>query len=87
MEQSPGYVSVCPCMSPCHCVPVHAACVCMYVLCVPCVPLPTYLQFEPSMQLTSDDFEHTRRAAMSSVRVPQNVIQLLADLRTYLQVC
>lgn len=39
------------------------------------------------MQLTSDDFENTRREAMAAVRVPQNVIQLLADLRTYLQVC
>jgi hypothetical protein len=44
------------------------------------------LQFDPSARLTADDFENTRRAAMSAVRVPQHVIQLLADLRTYLQV-
>lgn len=38
------------------------------------------------MRLTADDFEGTRKAAMGAVRVPQHVIQLLADLRTYLQV-
>eukprot|EP00882_Tetradesmus_deserticola_P032305 GHRQ01036610.1.p1 GENE.GHRQ01036610.1~~GHRQ01036610.1.p1 ORF type:complete len:138 (-),score=36.08 GHRQ01036610.1:264-677(-) len=32
-----------------------------------------------------DDFQRTRTAALSAVRVPQHVIQLLADLRSYLQ--
>jgi MoxR-like ATPase len=32
-----------------------------------------------------DDFQQTRTAALSAVRVPQHVIQLLADLRSYLQ--
>lgn len=44
------------------------------------------MQFDASMRLTADDFEGTRKAAMGAVRVPQHVIQLLADLRTYLQV-
>jgi hypothetical protein len=44
------------------------------------------VQFDASMRLTADDFEDTRKAAMGAVRVPQHVIQLLADLRTYLQV-
>lgn len=51
------------------------------------VPPAVPPQFDQSMLLTPDDFETTRRAAMSAVRVPQHVIQLLADLRTYLQVC
>lgn len=46
---------------------------------------PVMLQFDASARLTADDFENTRRAAMGAVRVPQHVIQLLADLRTYLQ--
>lgn len=50
-----------------------------------CCVLSCRLQFGPSARLTADDFEGTRRAAMSAVRVPQHVIQLLADLRTYLQ--
>jgi hypothetical protein len=54
--------------------------------CAVCCPLPPPRQFDPSARLTADDFEGTRRAAMSAVRVPQHVIQLLADLRTYLQV-
>jgi MoxR-like ATPase len=32
-----------------------------------------------------EDFQHTRTSALSAVRVPQHVIQLLADLRSYLQ--
>ena len=32
-----------------------------------------------------DDFINTRAAAMLAVRVPQHVIQLLADLRSFLQ--
>lgn len=43
------------------------------------------MQFDASMRLSADDFESTRREAMRAVRVPQHVIQLLADLRTYLQ--
>lgn len=50
------------------------------------LPCNLLLQFDQFMLLTPDDFENTRRAAMSAVRVPQHVIQLLADLRTYLQV-
>ncbi|KAF6260517.1 AAA domain-containing protein [Scenedesmus sp. NREL 46B-D3] len=40
---------------------------------------------DPSARLTMDDFQQTRAAALSAVRVPQHVIQLLADLRSYLQ--
>jgi len=40
---------------------------------------------DPSMMLDVDDFAATRRAAINGVRVPQHVIQLLADLRGYLQ--
>lgn len=43
------------------------------------------LQVDPSARLTVDDFQNTRAAALSAVRVPQHVIQLLADLRSYLQ--
>lgn len=35
--------------------------------------------------LTKEDFRLTRESALRSVRVPQSVIQLLADLRVYLQ--
>jgi hypothetical protein len=42
-------------------------------------------QVDPSARLTMEDFQQTRAAATSAVRVPQNVIQLLADLRSYLQ--
>jgi hypothetical protein len=38
------------------------------------------------MQLTQEDFQGTRAAALAAVRVPQHVIQMLADLRSYLQV-
>jgi MoxR-like ATPase len=42
-------------------------------------------QVDPSARLTMEDFQQTRTAALSAVRVPQHVIQLLADLRSYLQ--
>lgn len=45
-----------------------------------------HLQVEQSQRLTLEDFQHTRPTAMAAVRVPQHVIQLLADLRTFLQV-
>ncbi len=33
-----------------------------------------------------DDFETTRARALESVKVPTDVIQLLADLRAFMQV-
>ncbi|PRW56633.1 ATPase associated with various cellular activities AAA_5 isoform A [Chlorella sorokiniana] len=35
--------------------------------------------------LTADDFNHTRERALDAVEVPPSVLQLIADLRTYLQ--
>eukprot|EP00879_Flechtneria_rotunda_P016353 GHRR01017110.1.p1 GENE.GHRR01017110.1~~GHRR01017110.1.p1 ORF type:complete len:436 (+),score=134.72 GHRR01017110.1:170-1477(+) len=43
------------------------------------------MQIDPAARLTLDDFQQTRTAALQAVRVPQHVIQLLADLRGYLQ--
>lgn len=37
--------------------------------------------------LTDDDFGHTRARALEAVEVPPSVLQLIADLRAYLQVC
>ncbi|WIA32331.1 hypothetical protein OEZ86_003170 [Tetradesmus obliquus] len=45
----------------------------------------TTIQVDPSARLTMDDFQQTRTSALAAVRVPQHVIQLLADLRSYLQ--
>jgi hypothetical protein len=36
--------------------------------------------------LTVDDFTNTRPRALDSVEVPANVLQLIADMRSYLQV-
>jgi MoxR-like ATPase len=36
--------------------------------------------------LSADDFEGTRGRALDEVEVPASVLQLIADLRTYLQV-
>jgi MoxR-like ATPase len=38
------------------------------------------------MLVTRDDIRNCKREALKSVRVPQSVIQLITDLRTYLQV-
>ncbi|KAI7840670.1 hypothetical protein COHA_005592 [Chlorella ohadii] len=42
---------------------------------------------DPAVQplLTADDFDHTRERALDAVEVPPSVLQLIADLRTYLQ--
>ncbi len=40
----------------------------------------------PDALLSPEDFQTTKKLAVKHVRVPQNVIQLLADLRIYLQV-
>jgi hypothetical protein len=48
-------------------------------------PLLLLLQVDPSARLTMEDFQQTRTAALAAVRVPQHVIQLLADLRSFLQ--
>jgi hypothetical protein len=39
-----------------------------------------------SMLVTRDDIRSCKREALKSVKVPQSVIQLITDLRTYLQV-
>jgi hypothetical protein len=39
-----------------------------------------------SMMVTREDIKRCKSEALRSVRVPQNVIQMITDLRTYLQV-
>lgn len=48
-------------------------------------PGPSFAQYDPGMRLSPAEFVNTRLEAAKCVRVPQNVIQLLADLRTFLQ--
>jgi MoxR-like ATPase len=50
-------------------------------------PAPTSapVTFDPTLRLNRDDFDAVRGEATRSVRVPSSVIQLLADLRAYLQ--
>lgn len=38
-------------------------------------------------ELVMDDFRHTAEAAYAAVDVPDSVIDILAELRCYLQVC
>jgi MoxR-like ATPase len=50
-------------------------------------PAPTSapVTFDPALRLTRDDFDAVRGEAARAVRVPASVIQLLADLRAFLQ--
>jgi MoxR-like ATPase len=45
----------------------------------------TMRDIAPSMQLTREDIRQCKAQALSRVRVPASVIQLITDLRTYLQ--
>jgi MoxR-like ATPase len=48
-------------------------------------PTSAQVSFDPALRLTRDDFDAVRDEATRSVRVPSSVIQLLADLRAFLQ--
>lgn len=42
-------------------------------------------EMDASLKLTPEDFAHVRKAALQTVRVPQRVIQMIGDLRTFMQ--
>ncbi len=44
------------------------------------------LDMDEELRLTPEDFELTKAAATRTVTVPNSVVQLLIDLRSYLQV-
>jgi len=51
----------------------------------PTTDTPARVSFDPALRLTRADFDAVRGEAQRAVRVPFGVIQLLADLRAFLQ--